>query len=86
MLINQFGTGNNKNYSTVLPVIYFAYQTLIPHLDGLVTVGIVVDDGERLLEAHTPYADDVSNQLTDSNYHLGEYQQVKRTLHLRLPV
>lgn len=43
-----------------------------PHLDVLVAVGTVVNDGERLLETSTPDADDISNQLTDSNYHLGE--------------
>lgn len=43
-----------------------------PHLDVLVTVGAVVNDGERLLETGTPDADDIGNQLTDSNYHLGE--------------
>ena len=40
------------------------------HLDALVTVGTVVDDGERLLEAGSPDADDICNQLTDSNNHL----------------
>lgn len=43
-----------------------------PHLDGLVTVGTVVNDGERLLETRATDADDISDQLTDSNDHLGE--------------
>lgn len=42
------------------------------HLDGLVTVGTVVNDGERLLESGATDADDISNQLTDSYDHLGE--------------
>lgn len=41
-----------------------------PHLDGLVTVGTVVNDGERMLETRASDADDISYQLTDSNDHL----------------
>lgn len=40
------------------------------YLDVLITVGTVVNDGERLLETGTPDADDISNQLTDSDDHL----------------
>ncbi len=47
-------------------------SSLSTHLDVLVTVGTVVDDGERLLEPGPPDADDISNQLTDSNDHLGK--------------
>lgn len=42
------------------------------HLDALVAVGTVVDDGQRLLEAGPPNADDIGDQLTDSDDHLGE--------------
>jgi len=47
-------------------------QSTLPeaHLDALVTVGTVVDDGERLLETGPPDADDIGNQLTDGNNHL----------------
>lgn len=44
------------------------------HLDVLVTVGTVVNDGERLLETGTSDADDISNQLTDSDDHLDKYR------------
>lgn len=40
------------------------------HLDGFVTVGTVVDDGERLLETGPTNTDDISNQLTHSDHHL----------------
>lgn len=40
------------------------------YLDVLVTVGTVVDDGQRLLETGAANADDVSNQLTHCNDHL----------------
>ena len=40
-------------------------------LDGLVTVGTVVDDRQGLLEAGSSDTDDVSDQLTDGDHHLG---------------
>lgn len=40
------------------------------HFDGLVAVGAVVDDGEGLLETGSPDADDVGDQLADSDDHL----------------
>ena len=43
------------------------------HLDVLVSVGAVVDDGERLLEAGPADAEDISDQLTDGNHHLGKH-------------
>lgn len=56
--------------TTILNKVRSSVST--PHLDVLVTVGAVVNDGERLLEAGTSDADDIGNQLTDSNYHLDE--------------
>lgn len=40
------------------------------HLDGLVAVGTVVNDGERLLKTGTTDTNDIRNQLTDGNDHL----------------
>lgn len=45
-------------------------RELISDLDGLVTIRTVVDYRQRLLEACTSNANDISYQLTDSNHHL----------------
>lgn len=42
------------------------------HLDGLVAVGTVVNDGERLLKTGATDTNDICNQLTDGNDHLDE--------------
>lgn len=52
------------------------------HLDALVTVGTIIDDGERLLETCTPNPNDISYQLANSYHHLMEQRLVKFSLTL----
>lgn len=70
---------NVKDYffkqGTILAWYFIALAAPTPHLDALVTVCTVVDDRERLLEACTPDANDISNQLTDSNDHLSKWRE-----------
>lgn len=53
------------------------------NLNGFVTVGTVVDYGQRLLEAGTSNTNNISYQLTDSDHHLkdkekdGERKKIK---------
>lgn len=53
------------------------------HLDALVAVGAVVDDGKRLLETGPPDADDVGDQLTDGDDHLGRIETKDKKRHQR---
>lgn len=48
-------------------------------LDALVAVRTVVNDGERLLETGPADADDIGDQLTDSDDHLGGIKSKSQT-------